>query len=120
MYTVMIMKSRNLLAEISRQFLKEHKVYKYRMKKVSEMSDDDVIMYCHWYCEENRLNDEWRAFRKNIESKYKFCQYYSEYVDDESCEELQMILNGFSNKTEYSDIDKEKLQENCKECKYCW
>lgn len=116
----MIMKSRNLLAEISRQFLKEHKVYKYRMNKVSEMSDDDIIMYCHWYYEENRLNDEWRAFRENIESKYKFCQYYSEYVDDESCEELQMILNDFFNETEYYDIDKEKLQESCKECKYCW
>ena len=62
------MQSRNLLAGISRQFLNEHKVYKYRMKKVSEMSDDDVIMYCHWYCEENRLNDEKTSFLAELVS----------------------------------------------------
>lgn len=117
---VIIMESRNLLAEISRQFLKEQKVYKYKMKKVSEMSDDDVIRYCHCYYEENHLNDEWRTFRERIEEKYKFCQYYKEYIDDDFCEKLQMFLNNFSNDTEYSDVDKEKLQESCKECKYCW
>lgn len=114
------MKSINLLAEISKQFLKEHKVYKYRMKKVSEMSDDEVVRYCHWYYEENHLNDEWKAFREKIEEKYKFCQYYKEYIDDECCKELQMILNNFSIETKYSDIDKEKLKASCEDCKYCW
>ncbi len=116
----MIMKSRNLLAEISRQFFKEHKIYKYRMKKVTEMSDDDVIRYCHWYYEENHLKEEWWAFRENIESKYKFCQYYKEYIDDECCEKLQMILNNFPIETKYSDIDNEKLKASCEDCKYCW
>ena len=37
------MNIRNLLAEISREFFKMHKVTRYRMKKVSEMNDEDVI-----------------------------------------------------------------------------
>lgn len=64
------MKPKRLLSDISREFLKRHKVITYRFKKTKEMSDDDVIKYCHWYCEENRLNDEWLSFREQIESQY--------------------------------------------------
>ena len=113
------MKSINLLAEISRQFLKEHKVYKYRMKKVSEMSDDDVIKYCHWYYEENRLNDEWWAFRNSIEAKYRYCCYLNEYIDDDRCNELQMIIGGFLTDCNLK-VDIEEIKECCKDCKYRW
>ncbi len=64
------METRKFLAEISREFLKNHKVNRYRMKKVSEMSDNDVITACHWFCEENHLNDEWWAFRETKESEH--------------------------------------------------
>ena len=40
------------LAQISRDFLSKHKVYRYRMVKVSDMDDQSVIRACHWYCEE--------------------------------------------------------------------
>ncbi len=52
------------IADLSRNFLKNHKVTRYRMKKISEMNDQDVITACHWYCEENNLVGEWNDFRK--------------------------------------------------------
>ena len=113
------MESRNLLAEISRQFLKEHKVYKYRMKKVSEMLDDDVIMYCHWYCEENRLNDEWRVFRDSIESNYRYCSYLEEYIDDDKCNDLQMIVCNYLTDLDIK-VNIEELKKCCRDCKYYW
>ena len=113
------MESRKLLADISRQFFKEYKVFKYRMKKVSEMSDDDVIRYCHLYYEENRLNDEWRVFRNSIESNYRYCSYSEEYIEDDTCNNLQMIINGLAVDVE-SKMDFEELKEHCKNCKYCW
>lgn len=60
------------LAEISREFFRNRKVYKFKMKKVSEMSDKDVITACHHFVEDNRLNDEWYNFReeKEAESSY--------------------------------------------------
>lgn len=61
------MEKTNSLADISRAFLKEKKVYRYHLKKVSEMDDDRVIQACHFYVEENRLNDEWKLFRSERE-----------------------------------------------------
>ena len=113
------METRILLAEISRQFLKEHKVYKYRMKKVSEMTDDDVIRYCHWYCEENHLNDEWNSFRNRIESNYKYCCYLEEYINDDRCNNLQLIADNCSVAANFK-VDIDEIKECCKDCKYCW
>ena len=36
------------------------------MKKVGEMTDAEVIKYCHWFCEENNLITE---FERNRECK---------------------------------------------------
>ena len=55
------------LARISRAFLQERRVYRYHLKKVSEMSDRDVIEVCHRYCEEQHLAAEWHAFRAERE-----------------------------------------------------
>ena len=52
------------IAILSREFLKNHNVIRYRMKKISEMNDQEVIKICHWYCEENNLISEWNDFRK--------------------------------------------------------
>lgn len=54
----------NTLARISREFLEKHKVYKYAMKKIEDMSDDECIQKCHWYCEENNLTHEFMKFRE--------------------------------------------------------
>ena len=39
------MKARNLLAEISCEFFKYKEVYTYRMQKISDMSDEELITY---------------------------------------------------------------------------
>ena len=51
------------IAILSREFLKKHNVIRYRMKKISEMNDQEVIKICHWYCEENSLISQWNAFK---------------------------------------------------------
>ncbi len=53
----------DMLARVSRDFLKSKKVYRYRMKKISDMSDKEVISCCHCYCEENGLMKEWNEVR---------------------------------------------------------
>ena len=52
------------LADCSRLFLQSEKVYRFRLKKISEMSDSEIIRACHYYVEENGLADEWEVFRK--------------------------------------------------------
>ena len=60
------------LSESSRIFLKLKKVYRYRLKKVSEMSDTEIIQACHSYVEENLLNEEWEDFRERNEGNINF------------------------------------------------
>ena len=60
------MKSTKLLANISRDFFQLRKVHKYRMKKVEDMTDVEVISNSHFYCEENNIINEWKQFRKKI------------------------------------------------------
>lgn len=52
------------LADCSRSFLIAKKVYRYRLKKISEMSDSEIIRACHYYVEENSLTEEWVVFRE--------------------------------------------------------
>lgn len=63
------MVTRDLLAEISRAFFRYKKVYSFRMHKVEDMSDDDVIRYCHWFCEGNGLTEEFVSLRAKSESE---------------------------------------------------
>lgn len=66
--TLIISMASNIMAElyeyasISRQFFKDNNVYRYRMKKIDDMTDKDVINYCHWYCEENNMVTEWNEY----------------------------------------------------------
>lgn len=56
------------LADISREFLKMKRVYRWHLKKISGLCDTSVIHVCHCYVEENRLIDEWEEFRENRET----------------------------------------------------
>ncbi len=56
------------LAECSRFFLQSKKIYRYRMKKISAMSDGEIIRACHYYVEENGLTEEWDTFREANEN----------------------------------------------------
>ena len=53
-------KDRN--AEIAREFLAMHKVYRYRLKKIVDMDDGEVKGVCHWWYTENGLEREYRLY----------------------------------------------------------
>ena len=55
------------LLDSSKKFLKLKKVYRYHLKKISEMSDNEIIRTCHFYVEENNLTVEWEEFRNQNE-----------------------------------------------------
>jgi len=50
------------LAKISREFLHQKKVFRYRLKKISEMNETEIISACHFYVENHHLHDEWNHF----------------------------------------------------------
>jgi len=45
----------------------DKKVYRYHLKKITDMSDEEIITACHFYVEQNNLKDEWNELRKNNE-----------------------------------------------------
>ena len=114
------MKSKHLFANISRNFFEHKKITKYRMKKVEDMTDAEVISCCHFYCEENNMIIEWNIFRKKAESEYRYCSYLEEYIDDSNCYDLQMVTNNYIDPSALPEItvDKEKCAQCCAECKY--
>lgn len=80
------------LAQISRDFLSQHKVYRYRTVKISDMDDQSVIKVCHWYCEENNLTDEFKQYREGVEiteyyiEAHKYCaNNKEELLNDTTC-----------------------------------
>ncbi len=112
------MKPENLLADISRRFLGKHDVYKYRLRKIDDMSDEECITSCHFFCEENKLTDEFIAFRAEIESEYTYCQIFSEYIGVGLCVDIQMVANGYIKKSILKDygIGVDKAIECCENC----
>ena len=105
------MKQEILLSIISKQFLQMNKVYRYKMKKVDDMSDFELMKVCHWYCEENHLTVDFEKYRAEEEAKYRYCNLLQEYIDEELCADIQM-------KTAMSDDDLSKSESKCEECRY--
>lgn len=58
--------NQKLYAYIARAYFKSKKIYKYRMKKIDDMGDKEVIQKCHWWYEENSLMDEYKVFERKI------------------------------------------------------
>ena len=114
------MDSKNHFAKLSREFLAQHQVYRYRMKKVADMNDDELISCCHFFCEENHLTAEWKAFRKNAEANCRYCSYLKEYIEDGLCYDLQMVAGNCIKPSALPDlkIDAEKCKLCCSECRY--
>lgn len=114
------MKPEKLLAIISRRFLEENNVHRYRMQKVADMTDDEVIQKCHSFYEENRLVAQWREFRSKAEAKYRYCDYLEEYIDESLCYDMQMITEHYIKSSALPEIkiDKEKCAKCCYECRY--
>ena len=49
-------------ATIAREYFKYKKVYRYRMKKISDMTDAEVIEKCHFWQEENNMVEDYWNF----------------------------------------------------------
>lgn len=52
----------SIWAHIAREYLRTKKVYRYHLKKIAEMTDDEVIRVCHWWYTEQGLENEYRSF----------------------------------------------------------
>lgn len=54
-------------ADAARAYFVHNRVYRYRMKKISEMSDKEVVQKCHWWQEENgKVEDYWNFLKENF------------------------------------------------------
>ena len=51
-------------ADVARAYFKHHRVIRYRLKAVSDMTDDEVVQNCHWWQEEHHMVDDYWAFVK--------------------------------------------------------
>lgn len=115
------MKGELLLAEVSRRFLKERRVYRWGMKKVSELSDEACIRYCHWYCEKTGQTGRFEAFRAKIESEYRYCGYLDEYIEDGLCCDIQMICAGYIKPSALAEyVIDDNTAAACAACRYQW
>lgn len=117
---MVIIKLEKLLAQISREFLQKNNIKKYRNKSIAEMNDKQIITACHWWYEEQDLNDEWWKFRDKAEAEYNYCEYLQEFIEDGLCTDIQMIANEYIKSTALPDryIDKEKALNFCCNCKF--
>lgn len=69
----------------SREFLKLHKVFRYRMIKIDDMSDHEVSRVCHWFCEENNLTQEFIQ-QMDKDKGIRYCPFEDHYLFDDSFE----------------------------------
>lgn len=60
-----------LYGDIARAYFKSKKVYRYRMKKISDMDDQQVIRACHFWYEENNLVEDYQAFQARLLKEYQ-------------------------------------------------
>ena len=83
------------------------------------MDDQELIRFCHWFCEENNLTDEFDKYREEIEAEYVYCSYIQDYVSYGLCCDMQMVKEGFIKNSVLPEIkiDREALQEHCVKCK---
>ncbi len=114
------MKASSLTANILREFMKKHGAYKYRGKKVTDMTDAEVFQKCHWFCEENNLNTEHREFVDNALEAYRHCSYLDEFIDESQCLNLQIIACAYKEPSSCfeSTINKAECKKCCFKCEY--
>lgn len=51
-------------AQAAREYLRMKKVYRYRLKRIADMTDDEVIRTCHWWYTERGLEREYREWEE--------------------------------------------------------
>lgn len=54
-------------ADAARAYFKHQHVFRYHMKKISEMTDDEVVQKCHLWQEANGMvKDYWKFVKENF------------------------------------------------------
>ena len=54
-------------AKAARAYFKHHRVFRYRLKTISEMSDSEVVQKCHsWQEENNMVQDYWNFVKEHF------------------------------------------------------
>ena len=56
-------------SEIAREYFKSKKVHRYRMKKISDMSDREVVDQCHAWQEENDMAEDYWKFVNSLQTE---------------------------------------------------
>ena len=56
-------------SEIAREYFKSKKVHRYRMKKISDMSDREVVDQCHAWQEENDMVEDYWNFVYSLQTE---------------------------------------------------
>ena len=56
-------------SEIAREYFKSKKVHRYRMKKISDMSDREVVDQCHSWQEENDMVEDYWKFVNSLQTE---------------------------------------------------
>lgn len=51
-------------AIVARAYFKHHRVIRYRLKKITDMTDGEVVQKCHSWQEENHMVADYWAFVK--------------------------------------------------------
>lgn len=54
-------------ADAARDYFKHQRVFRYHMKKISDMTDDEVVQKCHLWQEANGVvKDYWQFVKENF------------------------------------------------------
>ena len=54
-------------ADAARAYFRHHRVVRYRLKKIADMNDREIIQACHWWQEENDMvADYWNFVKENF------------------------------------------------------
>lgn len=53
------------MAVVACAWLKEQGVHRYRLKKISDMDDREVLQKCHWWNEENHMTREFQQYEQD-------------------------------------------------------
>ena len=63
---------KKMAAEIARAYFKSKNVYRYRTKRVIDMSDVEVVEKCHWWYTENNLIEDYMVFEDAFVNRCKY------------------------------------------------
>lgn len=59
--------TKSAYADAARAYFRSKRVFRYHLKKIDEMSDDEVVQKCHFWQEENNLvQDYWVFVKENF------------------------------------------------------